>query len=204
MERVGILGGTFDPIHLGHTGIARAVWAFLGLSRVDFLPAGQPPHKRAIGASPAQRLEMVRLATEGLPFARVNDMEIRREGMIYTFDSLRAYKALEPEAELHYIIGMDTLLQLPSWWRHEEVYPLCAFAVVGRRGQAEGPALKLAGRLREEYAARIEIMPFAGAEISSTELRTILRARGDTSGLLDEKLRAYIEKEGLYLGEDAE
>ncbi|MDR3085613.1 MAG: nicotinate (nicotinamide) nucleotide adenylyltransferase, partial [Christensenellaceae bacterium] len=197
-------GGTFDPIHLGHTGIARAVQDFLGLSRVDFMPAGRPPHKRAIGASPSQRLEMVRLAAEGLPFARVSDMEIRREGVIYTLDTLRAYKALEPEAELHYIIGMDTLFQLPSWWRHEEIYPLCIFEVVGRLGQEKGAALEMAERLKGEYGARIQILPLAGPELSSTELRALLRVRGDTSGLLDEKVRAYIEKEGLYLGEDAE
>ena len=112
--RVGLMGGSFDPIHLGHIAIAREARDALQLSHVLFLPSGRPPHKAHLGASPAQRLEMTRLAVEPLPWAQASDVEVCRQGTIYTVDTLQILSSQHPEAAFYYIIGADTLLDLPN------------------------------------------------------------------------------------------
>ena len=106
---VGLMGGSFDPIHLGHVFIAEQARAALGLERVLFLPSGRPPHKAHLGASAAQRLKMTQLAVQGLPWAQASDVEVFREGTIYTVDTLGLLHESMPEADFTYIIGADTL-----------------------------------------------------------------------------------------------
>ena len=123
--RVGLMGGSFDPIHLGHIAIAGEARDALQLSHVLFLPSGRPPHKAHLGASPAQRLEMTRLAVEPLPWAQASDVEVCRQGTIYTVDTLQILSSQHPEAAFYYIIGADTLLDLPNWRNTQKVCTLC-------------------------------------------------------------------------------
>lgn len=198
-KKVGILGGTFDPIHLGHTKIAEVALAYMQLDRVDFLPTGNPPHKHTIGAGPKQRFEMVKLATKDLPWAYCSFMELTREGTIYTVDTLRLYKEQRNPPELFYIIGTDTLIDLPNWRNIEAVCTLCSFIVIGREGADDALAGQISSRLKADFNAQIHMAPYLQPDISSSNLREILKTRGDTSGLLNPLVRNYIDENGLYV-----
>ena len=130
--RVGLMGGSFDPIHIGHVRIASEARKALDLDRVLFLPSGRPPHEAHLGASAAQRLEMTKLATQGLPWAEASDIEVFREGTIYTVDTLTILTAQHPETDFYYIIGADTLLDLPNWRNTKKVCTMCRFICVRR------------------------------------------------------------------------
>lgn len=196
--RVGLMGGSFDPIHLGHITIAREARDALQLSHVLFLPSGRPPHKAHLGASPAQRLEMTRLAVEPLPWAQASDVEVCRQGTIYTVDTLQILSSQHPEAAFYYIIGADTLLDLSNWRNTQKVCTLCRFICLHRPGVADeaiGTALE---DLRSRYGAQVHLVPASGPDISSTEIRRRVARGQSTEGLLPGAVRAYIDRENLY------
>lgn len=196
--RVGLMGGSFDPIHLGHIAIAGEARDALQLSHVLFLPSGRPPHKAHLGASPAQRLEMTRLAVEPLPWAQASDVEVCRQGTIYTVDTLQILSSQHPEAAFYYIIGADTLLDLPNWRNTQKVCTLCRFICLHRPGVADeaiGTALE---DLRSRYGAQVHLVPASGPDISSTEVRRRVARGQSTEGLLPSAVRAYIDRENLY------
>ena len=196
--RVGLMGGSFDPIHLGHIAIAGEARDALQLSHVLFLPSGRPPHKAHLGASPAQRLEMTRLAVEPLPWAQASDVEVCRQGTIYTVDTLQILSSQHPEAAFYYIIGADTLLDLPNWRNTQKVCTLCRFICLHRPGVADeaiGTALE---DLRSRYDAQVHLVPASGPDISSTEVRRRVARGQSTEGLLPGAVRAYIDRENLY------
>ena len=196
--RVGLMGGSFDPIHLGHIAIAGEARDALQLSHVLFLPSGRPPHKAHLGASPAQRLEMTRLAVEPLPWAQASDVEVCRQGTIYTVDTLQILSSQHPEAAFYYIIGADTLLDLPNWRNTQKVCTLCRFICLHRPGVADeaiGTALE---DLRSRYGAQVHLGPASGPDISSTEIRRRVARGQSTEGLLPGAVRAYIDRENLY------
>ena len=196
--RVGLMGGSFDPIHLGHIAIAREARDALQLSHVLFLPSGRPPHKAHLGASPAQRLEMTRLAVEPLPWAQASDVEVCRQGTIYTVDTLQILSSQHPEAAFYYIIGADTLLDLPNWRNTQKVCTLCRFICLHRPGVADeaiGTALE---DLRSRYGAQVHLVPASGPDNSSTEIRRRVARGQSTEGLLPGAVRAYIDRENLY------
>ena len=185
--RVGLMGGSFDPIHLGHIAIAGEARDALQLSHVLFLPSGRPPHKAHLGASPAQRLEMTRLAVEPLPWAQASDVEVCRQGTIYTVDTLQILSSQHPEAAFYYIIGADTLLDLPNWRNTQKVCTLCRFICLHRPGVAD-----------EAIGAQVHLVPASGPDISSTEIRRRVARGQSTEGLLPGAVRAYIDRENLY------
>ena len=196
--RVGLMGGSFDPIHLGHIAIAGEARDALQLSHVLFLPSGRPPHKAHLGASPAQRLEMTRLAVEPLPWAQASDVEGCRQGTIYTVATLQILSSQHPEAAFYYIIGADTLLDLPNWRNTQKVCTLCRFICLHRPGVADeaiGTALE---DLRSRYGAQVHLVPASGPDISSTEIRRRVARGQSTEGLLPGAVRAYIDRENLY------
>ena len=195
--RSGLMGGTFDPIHLGHLDIARAALEELKLDRVIFLPDGDPPHKlpRAAGA---QRLRMAELACEDTPGFEVSDMELRRAGTTYTVDTLRAIKADCPDEELVYLIGSDTLFWFPTWKTAHEVARLCQIAVVMRPGDDQGEVLKKQEELRLSHNLDSVILSTEGLPVSSRMVRAALEKGEDISHLVPRKVADYIREQGLY------
>ncbi len=194
--RIGIMGGTLDPVHNGHLQIARRVRAEMGLDGVMLLPAGDPPHKRR-RSDKLDRLEMARRAAAGEDGMFASDIEITRKGTTYTVDTLRALRERQPEVEWVYIIGADTLNILESWRNFAEIAKMCAFAAVGRPG-VQG-AREHAEALKAQYGARIEILQAAGPEISSTGIRARVAEGKSIAGLVPEEVEAYIRERGMYL-----
>jgi nicotinate-nucleotide adenylyltransferase len=200
-RRIGILGGSFDPIHAGHLSVAQQVADRLKLDEVVLVPAGDPPHKHRKKLAPAaDRLAMVKLAVRGLARLAVSDLELRRTGPSYSLDTVRALKAeLGAEHEYFFIVGADTVGELPDWHRARELVAETAFAVAVRPGfepdfaRAEkelGPAA--AAKLR---AALVEIQP---CDISSTVVRQRIAAGENVTGLVRRDVAEYIAKRGLY------
>ena len=191
-ERVGILGGTFNPIHLGHLLIAQDALEQARLARVLFIPTALPPHKPLAGnASPRQRLRMLQLALAGNPRFAVDDLEIRRGGKSYSIDTLTELRDRQPGADFYFIIGADSLAELAQWRAVERLVQLCRFLVFARPDCATEPVRPLAG-LRYQWLAT---HPCA---IASREIRKRLAGRQSIRYLVPEPVRRYIERQQLY------
>ncbi len=199
--RLGIFGGSFDPVHNGHLLLAECCREQSLLDEVWFLPAAAPPHKLGHVLAPAKaRVEMLELATSGHEAFRVSPLEIDRGGVSYTVETLRAISTQKPQAELFLLMGADSLRDLPTWREPAEILTLAVPVVVRRAGSAEpdfAPLTSLvpAARLEVIKASQVE-MPLI--ELSSTDLR---QRASDGRSLRYRTPRAvekYIETQGLY------
>jgi len=205
-------GGTFDPVHAGHLAVARAVRAAFGIAPA-FVPAADPPHRAAPGASAAQRTRMLELALAAEPGFRVDTRELRRRGPSWTVATLRELRAeLGPEAPLAWVLGADSFRGLPGWHAWEALPGLAHFVVAVRPGHALDPlppvlAAACAGRWREDPAdlaaapaGRLFRLDMALHPASATEVRRGLAGGEGPAGWLDPAVAAYIAREGLYRG----
>lgn len=199
-NKVGILGGTFNPIHNGHLAIANiAIYEFL-LGEVVFLPLGLPPHKRnEYIAPPEHRLEMIRLATEQEKRFSVNTLEIYREGLTYTVDTLEILSRENKNAEYYYIIGADTLFELKTWKNYERVFCLTNFICVLRPGQDDKKVKEYAAALNDRYGYKFFVAQEKGPDISSSFIRELAAKRRLGDGLVPDIVARYIEKNRIYI-----
>ena len=196
--KIGILGGTLDPIHNGHIEIALRAMAVLKLDGVALMPAGDPPHKpRATGRQ--DRLEMARLAAAAHPGLYASDVEIRRKGITYTVDTLSALAVERPDVEWTYIIGADTLNVLDSWREFPRVARLCSFAVINRPGCDVELARLRASAITACYRTEVTLLPVSGPALSSTRIRHRVAAGEDISDSVPGEVAEYIRTHGLYL-----
>lgn len=199
-RRVGIMGGTFDPIHYGHLVLAEEVREVLGLTEVIFIPAGQPPHKEKEPVTGSEmRLKMVLAATRDNPSFSVSRMEIDEVGKSYTVKTLRKLKeTLGEETEIFFITGADTLLDLKNWYASDEVLSLCTFVGATRPGYLPDLITVEAERLIKEKAAKIELIPIPGLAISSTEIRQRVKMQRTIKYLVPEGVEDIIREASLY------
>lgn len=199
-RRVGIMGGTFDPIHYGHLVLAEEVREVLGLTEVIFIPAGQPPHKQKEPVTGSElRLKMVLAATKDNPSFSVSRMEIDEVGKSYTVKTLKKLKeALGEETEIFFITGADTLLDLKNWYASDEVLSLCTFVGATRPGYLPDLITAEAERLMREKAAKIELIPIPGLAISSTEIRQRVKMQRTIKYLVPEGVEDIIREASLY------
>ena len=196
--KIGILGGTLDPIHNGHIEIALAAMDVLGLDGVALMPAGDPPHKPR-ATDKRDRMAMARLAAEAHPGLYASDVEIVREGVTYTVDTLSALSVERPEVAWTYIIGTDTLGVLDSWREFPRVARLCDFAVINRPG-CDVELAKLRARSVEAcYGTQVRLLPLSGPALSSTRIREQVAAGEDITASVPGPVADYIREHGLYL-----
>lgn len=197
MERIGLMGGTFNPIHNGHVNIARQALAQGLVDHVLFLPSGNPPHKHTEIADKLDRLAMTELAVEGETGMTVSREEIERTGVIYTVDTLRALHEQFPQDGLFFMIGADTVFQLSTWRNIETVIKLCAFLVMPRPGE---DLKAVADKIREWEArgAKLTLIDGVQNEISSTEIRKMLAENKAIDALVPPSVNEYIHHFGLY------
>ncbi len=195
--RIGLMGGTFDPIHWGHIHMAKAAADELGLDKVIFLPDGDPPHK-APQTPGAFRLRMAQLAAELDPRFDSSDRELRRKGRTYTVDTLEEYKALCPDRRMIYIVGSDTLRLFPSWRTAHKVAQLCDMAVVLRRDDTRESIQALQKELERPYGLHSTLLSAEGLDISSSMVRQKVREGGDIASLVPPGVAALIAGEKLY------
>jgi nicotinate-nucleotide adenylyltransferase len=193
--RLGIMGGTFDPIHNGHLWIADAARTQLNLDRVLFIPNEAPPHKRSAYTSSRGRAEMVGLAIEPTPQFELSMIEIERGGTSYAVDTLRTIQDRWPKAELFFIVGSDTMVDVPNWRQPDQILRMCRFAVVPRPDALYADELS---QLTPEYQQQIDMLPPCPLDISSTDLRNRVAGGLSLQGLTPDAVVAYIEQHGLY------
>ena len=196
--KIGILGGTLDPIHNGHISIAQGVMNQLGLDAVMLLPSGDPPHK-AHPTAKQDRLRMAKAAAKGRKGFYASDMEIRREGTTYTVDTLSRLAVDHPDTEWVYIVGADTVNVLDTWREFPRVARLCRFAAVGRPGCDAGLVQLRADAMRECYGAQIDLLTLDGPDISSTQVRRCVAEGQSIDALVPAAVAKYIREHGLYL-----
>lgn len=201
MKRVGILGGTFDPIHLGHLITAENAFDFAGLDEILLIPTGCSYFKEDQKVTPAvQRYEMTCLAAEGNPHFHVTDMETKRPGNSYTAVTLRELKALRPEDQFYYIVGADTLVMMSMWKDPGAIFGACTILVETRQDEVGSEGLaEEAEKLRRTYGADIVFLPSRQIDLSSTEIRERVRTGKSIRYLVPDRVEQYIRREGLYL-----
>lgn len=195
--RLGIMGGTFDPVHIGHIQIARSAIQEAGLDHVLFLPDGDPPHKTPYTSGP-DRMMMLRLAIDGEPAFSVSDMELNRPGRTYTVDTLLELRREEPDSDLYYIIGSDTLYQFPTWKTAQHVAQLCSVLVVLRPGTLLEDVRLEQRRLFAEFGLNSLLLSQAGPDISSSQVREAVRKGEDFRSLVPSRVFGYIIEKNLY------
>ena len=195
---IGIMGGTFDPIHVGHLAVAEEAREALDLDRVLFVPAGRPPHKLPGSVSPVRdRVAMVELAIAGNPAFELSPVEIEREGPSFTVDTVEALAKAHPEATLHLILSAETFAELPSWHEPDRLFESARMAVVPREGYpAPDPAW-----IARAFPGREDRVDYLGGPrlgLSSTALRTRVAAGRSIRYLVPEAVEAYITDHQLY------
>ena len=197
---IGILGGTFDPVHLGHLSIASAALGQAALEKILFIPAGQPRLKQSEpSASVDHRLEMVRLATLDIPNYQVCDIEAHRPGPTYSVDTLvELSDKLGPTADLFFILGLDVLGQLDRWKEPERVLELCQLLVLDRPGEQGFDWTGFYSRI-PEAKDRVQVVTAPLVDVSATDLRKRTTAGEPLEGQVPDAVAEYIRQQGLYL-----
>ncbi|MGQ0667564.1 MAG: nicotinate-nucleotide adenylyltransferase [Nitrospiraceae bacterium] len=220
VNRLGLLGGSFNPIHNGHLTIANQVREKLHLDLVLFIPTGDPPHKRNGSFAPAaDRFEMVRLATAGTPYFDISDIEVQRTGKSYSIDTIRELqKRYGPSTELFFLIGLDAFLDFPDWKEPRALLNACRFVVVPRPGLFFRSLVRLSllpsldPRALEHLDAgsleRLDIpipsgpgiicLPLPPCPISSSGIRQAIRGGATPANLLPPPVESYILRHSLY------
>lgn len=189
-KQIGILGGTFDPPHVGHLLLAEFALDAAGLDRMIFIPTFQPPHKSPRGATAAQRLAMTRLAIKGNRRMTCSPVEVQRGGLSYTVDTLEILAAAHPGAELYLLLGMDSFTEFPSWRFPERIVSLAHLLVFPRPGwpaAADAPFLRHA-----------DMMTSPLVEISSSMIRRRISSGKSIRYLVPDTVERYIRVKGLY------
>jgi nicotinate-nucleotide adenylyltransferase len=191
--KIGILGGTFDPIHIGHLLAGEAARDAYALDQVWFMPSHIPPHKHQAGASGVQRLDMTREAVAGHPAFEVLDIEVLRGGVSYTIDTIRELQKLHPAAEFYFIIGADMVNYLPHWQGIEELAQRICFIGVRR------PGFQLAlNELPHYLQDKILLADMPVVDISSTDIRERAAEGRTIRYLVPDRVHDYIKRGGLY------
>ncbi|PHR84416.1 MAG: nicotinate-nucleotide adenylyltransferase [Colwellia sp.] len=218
MTSIGILGGTFDPIHLGHTLPAKAVANYLSLTKVLLIPANIPPHKATPNVSAKQRAEMVHLACSTEPLFTCDERELKRDGNSYTVDTLKELAELFPQQTLYFIIGLDSLLTFTRWHKYQEILSLCHLVVNTRPNyqldnldQATTTLLNnhqihSINEFKKHQSGGILLLPntlpschnHLHLDISSSEIRQRLANNQDCQQLLAPSVFTFINKNKLY------
>jgi nicotinate-nucleotide adenylyltransferase len=193
--RIGILGGTFNPPHVGHLVCAEAAQDELGLDRVLLLPAGTPPHKEVEDEpGDTHRAEMCRRAADGAGWLEVSTLELERPGASYTVDTLGELHARTPGDDLTFIVGGDMALSLPSWRRPAEILRLARLGVAERAGATRAEIAVVL----QPLGGRVEFFTMPRLDVSSTDVRERVRAGRPIRWLVPDAVAAYIAEHGLY------
>lgn len=211
--KIGIFGGTLNPIHFGHLRTAEEVREAFSLDKVLFVPSAFPPHKKKEDMeTPQQRIEMTRIAIEGNPYFDFSDMEVKRGGFSYSVDTVDEVKKRLPEAEIYFILGVDAFFEIDSWKECRRFLSLCNFIIATRPGYEKkslGESLPLEVRSDFCYDAAkgyychssghsLNFLEVTLLDISSTDIRKRLKVGKSVKYLIPERVEEYIRKNNLY------
>ncbi len=203
--KIGIMGGTFDPIHNGHLEIAKAAFKQFDLDRVWFMPNGNPPHKAlaSIGSSIENRLQMVELAIEEYPGFCLEVFEARKKSISCSYKTMEHFTKIYPADDFYFIIGADSLFAVDKWVHPERLFPTCTILAAYRNEMDTKDKMEEQMHyLRERYHAQCELLVSPLIDISSSNLRKRIKEGKSIKGFVPEKVEEYIKKECLYGSEN--
>lgn len=202
MRKIGIMGGTFDPVHNGHLMLADTAYRQFDLDQVWFLPNGNPPHKKEenIGTDARHRSRMVALAIQGRDYCRLEEYEVRRREVSCSYQTLEHFRKQYPEDEFYFIIGADSLFAIETWVHPERIFPACVILAACRDDHDTLEEMKAQiGHLKKVYPkARIQLLRSPLIPVSSSEIRRKIRAGLSIAEEVPEEVEAYIKEEELY------
>ena len=201
--RIGILGGTFNPIHNGHLLMAEYVREAMELEQVWIMPSGRPPHKHhPVLVTDEARCEMIKLAIQGNEAFVFSDMEMTRQGTTYTADTLEQLKKTYPEHEFYFIMGADSFVELSTWYQPEKIFSLAEIVVVNRQGTTRHQFKEYRDLYERKYGKEVSLveMPFIG--ISSTNIRLRAATGLSVRYQVPDAVAEYMEKKGMYQVEE--
>ena len=198
-RQIGIMGGTFDPPHMGHLAMAEYVWEKLELEAVWFVPTGKIPHKDSSQtAQPEDRLAMVRLAVRDNPRFAVDPIEAESGRYSYTFETLEKLMERHPDCAFTFIAGADSLDYMERWREPARIFQACTVAAVNRVGYSMGRIERKKHELEARFGARIRIVPMPLIAVSSTEIRERFRRGLSVRYLVRDEVLAYMEEKRIY------
>lgn len=199
-HKVGILGGTFDPIHIGHLILAQSAYEQLGLEKVYFLPSGMPPHKlkREGGAGDCDRVEMTRLAIEDNAAFVLNTMEMDSKEPTYSYITIKKLSEQYPENDYYFIIGEDSLVDFASWRNPEEIVKYCHIVAGIRPGSSDEKIEEIIKKTKEAVGGDYIHIKSPALEISSREIRQKILNSESVKYYIPDKVLDYIRKNNIY------
>ena len=198
-KRVGIMGGTFNPIHLGHLILAQAAYEAYDLDEVLFVPSGHSYMKDQSEILDAKkRVHMTGLAIEDNPHFALSTIEIDRDGNSYSYETLETLRKQNPKTEYYFIVGADTLFALETWKHPEILLPSCTILAAVRDGVSMEKMQKQADYLEEKFGGCIKLLPTSNIEISATDIRHKLAENREVKYLVPDAVLQFIQKNGLY------
>ena len=199
MKRIGVMGGTFDPIHFGHLLMAEQAYEQYELDSIMFLPTGEPPHKEGKKVtSSLDRLKMVQLAIEGNPHFFCSPMEIEQSGYSYTARTLKRLTENNPGIQYYFIVGADSLDYMENWYHPEEIFRYAVILAADRNTISKEQLIFKAEFLKERYGADIRMLPIPLVEYSSTKIRHKISEGKSIRYFVPESVSEYIASHRLY------
>ena len=203
-RKIGLMGGTFNPIHIAHLILAENAYHEYGLDEIIFLPNGIPPHKRNAHIAPDDdRLAMVRLAVEGIPYFSVSDMEMVREGLSYSSDTLLELRSAHPDCEYYFIMGGDSIEQFETWHRPDIILANCIVLAAIREQSDEEEFDRQIASLCQKYGADIRKLSIPRLDLSSSEIRKRVREGMSVRFMVPQAVLDYMTEKGLYQSENS-
>lgn len=199
MRKIGILGGTFNPIHTGHLMLAEWAMEAMKLEEVWIIPTGMSYRKNQENVlSGFDRLHMAQLAVQGNDRLRCLDLEVRREGYTYTWETLEELKRRYPDVHFHFILGADCLFSMEHWKEPEKIFQQCTLAAAVRNDVSDAEMKKKCVELLAKFGGEICLIPFVNFSVSSSEIRQRVSEGKSIRYMVPESVRKYIEEKGFY------
>jgi len=199
--KIGVMGGTFDPIHIGHLLLGEFAYVDFGLDEIWFLPNGDPPHKKDAGLTEEalnHRVKMVSLAVEEVPYFKVSLYEARIDRHSYTYQTMKEFHAKYPEHSFYFILGADALFSIERWVYFEEIFPNCTILAAMRDDKDMESMNQQIQYLKERYGAKIELLQAPLLEISSTTIRNRVSKGLSVRFMVPDRVAEYIKNSDLY------
>lgn len=199
MKKIGIMGGTFNPIHFGHLFLAENAYEQLGLDKVWFIPSKNPPHKRKPeDITEQQRIDMIQLAIQENPHFELSTLELEREGITYTADTMKILREQNPDIAYYFIIGADSLFLMDQWYQPQVIFDNCAIAAANRDNADQSALEKQVQLLKKQFNANIILIDMPTMQVSSCNIRERVAERKSIRYYLPGSVREYIESKHLY------
>lgn len=198
-QKIGILGGTFNPIHIGHIQLAQAAYKQAVLDKVIFMPSGKSYMKRGVNVlSGKERLKMIELAINNIPYFEASDMEINRLGNTYTYETLEILKKENPSNDYYFILGADCLFSIENWVNPNRIFDACTIIAAVRNSMNKSELAKQAQRLKELFRAKIILLNFTEIDLSSSKIRDLLKERESIDHLVPTSVAEYIRDKNFF------